>query len=159
VTEQAPTRVFQPVRRSRWPRIHPGSVVAVAAGGFFGGLLRHLVGLAWPTPPGSVPWAIVTVNTAGSFVLALLVVLVLEVLPPTTYLRPAVGTGFCGALTTFGSVTVAVDRLVAGGSAAVALLYLLVSVVTGVAAVAGGLLLGRRAGNRAGRPGSRRARR
>ena len=148
MTEQAPARVFRPVRRRRWPRVHGGSVVAVAAGGFVGGLVRYLVGLAWPTPPASVPWAIVAVNTAGSFILALLVVLVLEVLPPTTYLRPAVGTGFCGALTTFSSVTVAVDRLVAGGAAAVALLYLLVSLVAGIAAVALGVLVGRRIGSR-----------
>lgn len=146
---------FPATRRPRWPRVHGGSVLAVAAGGFVGGLVRYLVGLAWPAPPASIPWAIVTVNTAGSFVLALLVVLVLEVLPPTTYLRPAVGTGFCGALTTFSSVTVAVDRLVAGGSAAVAALYLLISLVAGVAAVALGVLLGRRVAGRALRTGNR----
>lgn len=142
---------FPAVRRSRLPRIHGGSVVAVAAGGFVGGVARYLVGLAWPTPAGSVPWAIVTVNTAGALVLALLLVLVSEVLPPTTYLRPAVGTGFCGALTTFSSVMVGLDQLVAGGSALVALVYLLVSLVAGVAAVALGVFIGRRVAQR-GRP-------
>lgn len=140
---------FPAVRRSRLPRIHGGSVVAVAAGGFVGGVARYLVGLAWPTPAGSVPWAIFTVNTAGAFTLALLVVLVMEVLPPTTYLRPAIGTGFCGALTTFSSVMVGLDQLVSGGSPLVALVYLLVSLVAGVAAVALGVFLGRAVGRRA----------
>ncbi len=142
---------FPLVRRSRLPRIHGGSVVAVAAGGFVGGLARYLVGLAWPAPAGSFPWAICTVNTAGAFVLALLLVLVLEVLPPSTYLRPAVGTGFCGALTTFSSVMVGLDQLVSGGSALVALVYLLVSLAAGAAAVALGLFLGRGIAKR-GRP-------
>ena len=137
---------FPAVRRRRLPRIHGGSVVAVAAGGFVGGLARYLVGLAWPAPAGSIPWAIFTVNTAGAFVLALLLVLVLEVLPPTTYLRPAIGTGFCGALTTFSSVMVGLDQLVSGGSPLVALVYLLVSLVAGAAAVAAGVLIGRGVG-------------
>lgn len=139
---------FPAVRRSRLPRIHGGSVVAVAAGGFVGGLVRYLVGLAWPTPAGSIPWAIVAVNTVGAFVLALLLVLVTEVLPPTTYLRPAVGTGFCGALTTFSSVMVGLDQLVSGGSPLAALVYLLVSLVAGAAAVALGVFLGRGIGRR-----------
>ena len=139
----ATTVLFAAPRRRRLPRIHWGSVVAVAAGGFVGGLLRYVVGLAWPAPSGSIPWAIVTVNTAGAFVLALLLVLVLEVLPPSTYLRPALGTGFCGALTTFSSVAVAVDQLVAGGSAVAALVYLLLSLVAGLAAVGLGVVLGR----------------
>jgi CrcB protein len=142
---------FPGVRRSRLPRIHAGSVVAVAAGGFVGGLVRYLVGLAWPTPAGSVPWAIFTVNTAGAFILALLVVLVMEVLPPTTYLRPAIGTGFCGALTTFSSVMVGLDQLISGGSPLVALVYLLVSLVAGVAAVALGVFVARGIAKR-GRP-------
>lgn len=139
---------FPAARRSRLPRIQGGSVVAVAAGGFVGGLARYLVGLAWPTPAGSIPWAIVTVNTAGAFILALLLLLVLEVLPPTTYLRPAIGTGFCGALTTFSSVMVGLDQLVSGGSPLLALVYLLVSLVAGAAAVAAGVLMGRQMGRR-----------
>ncbi len=144
--------VFPEVRRSRLPRIHWTSVAAVAAGGFAGGLLRYVVGLAWPAPAGSVPWAIVAVNTAGAFVLALLLVLVLEVLPPTTYLRPVVGTGFCGALTTFSSVAVGVDQLIAGGSVLAATVYLVVGLLAGLLAVGLGVALGRglgRVGKRA----------
>lgn len=134
---------FAPLPRSRWPRIHWASVAMVGVGGFAGGLVRYGVGLGWPTPAGTFPWATFTVNTAGAFILATLLVLVLEVLPPTTYLRPALGTGFCGALTTFSSVAVSVDQLAAHGHADVAASYVIVSLVAGLAAASFGIVLGR----------------
>lgn len=130
-------------QRSRWPAVHWGSVAMVGAGGFVGGLARYVVELAWPTGSGTFPWGTFAVNTAGAFVLALLLVAVLEVLPPSTYLRPAVGTGFCGALTTFSSVAVQTDRLTAHGHVGIAVSYLLTSVLAAVAAAMAGLLLGR----------------
>lgn len=134
---------FAPPRRSRLPRIHPGTVVAVAVGGFFGGLLRYGVGLALPTPSGGFPWSTFVVNTGGAFILALLLVLVLEVLPPTTYVRPLLGTGFCGALTTFSSVATGVDQLAAHGRAGVAVGYVAASLAAGLAAASFGIVLGR----------------
>lgn len=139
----AATGVFARPRRSRWPRIHWLTVLAVAGGGFFGGLVRYAVGLALPAPHGGFPWSIFLVNTAGAFLLALLLVLVLEVLPPTTYLRPVLGTGFCGALTTFSSVATGVDQLVARGHAATAVGYVVASLLAGLAAASFGIVLGR----------------
>ena len=134
---------FRRARRSRWPRIRWVIVAAVAGGGFLGGLARYLVGLAMPAPAGTFPWAVFTVNTAGAFILALLLILVLEVLPPTTYLRPVVGTGFCGALTTFSSVATGVDQLVAHGHAATAVGYVVLSLLAGLAAASFGIVVGR----------------
>lgn len=136
-------RVLAPVRRGRWPRIRLRLVAAVALGGVLGGALRYAVGLWLPASSGSFPWAVFAVNTAGAFVLALLLVLLLEVLPPTTYLRPLLGTGFCGALTTFSSVATGVDELVAGGRPALAAGYVILSLAAGLAAAVTGILLGR----------------
>lgn len=130
-------------RRSRWPRIHWRSAAVIGLGGFAGGLARYGIGLAWVTPTGAFPWATFAINTSGAFVLSLLLILVLEVLPPTTYLRPAIGTGFCGAYTTFSSVATATDQLAAHGHADVAALYVAASVFTGLAAAAIGVVLGR----------------
>ncbi len=138
-----PPGPFARERRRRWPRVRWTSVAAVAVGAFFGGVARYAVGLAWPTPSGTFPWAIFLVNTVGAFVLALVLVLILEVLPPTTYLRPALGTGFCGALTTFSSVATAVDQLAAHGHGKLAAGYLSASVTAGLAAVSFGMIVGR----------------
>jgi CrcB protein len=135
--------VFGPAAHSRWPRIHWGSVLAVGAGGFAGGLARYAVGLAWPSRGDVFPWPTLAINTSGAFVLALLLILVLDVLPPTTYLRPALGTGFCGAYTTFSSVAVASDQLAAHGRPQLAAGYVGASVVAGLAAAWFGIILGR----------------
>lgn len=144
---------FAPSHRSRWPRIRLRVVVAVAVGGVVGGALRYAVMLWLPAPSGSFPWAIFAVNTAGAFILALLLVLVREVLRPTTYLRPLVGTGFCGALTTFSSVATGVDQLVAGGRAGLAAGYLTSSLAAGLVAAVTGIVLGRLAGRARTREG------
>jgi CrcB protein len=121
-------------------------VLAVAVGGFAGGALRYAVGLWLPGGAASFPWPVFLVNTAGAGILALLLVLVLEVLPPTTYLRALVGTGFCGALTTFGSVAVAVDQMAADGRAGPAVGYLAASLAAGLCAVAAAVAAGRALG-------------
>lgn len=134
---------FGTSRRGRLPRIHWRSVVAVFLGGFVGGVARYGIGVAWPTPDGAFPTAILVVNTSGCFALGLLLVVVAEVLPPTTYLRPAFGTGFCGAFTTFSSLTVADTVLLAHGHAGTAVSYLLLSLVAGLAATVLGITAGR----------------
>ncbi|MHB8450062.1 MAG: fluoride efflux transporter FluC [Mycobacteriales bacterium] len=137
------SRPFAPRRRSRWPRIHWGNVGAVAVGGFLGGIARYAVVRAWPAAAGAFPWGIFLVNTTGAFILALLLVLALEALLPAPYLRPLVGTGFCGALTTFSSVATSVDQLGAHGHPDVAAGYVAGSVIAGLAAATLGMLVGR----------------
>lgn len=129
-------------RRGRWPRLRAGVVVAVGVGSFAGGLVRYEATVTWPQGSG-FPWAIFGVNTAGAFILGLLLVLVLEVLPPTTYLRPLLGTGFCGGLTTFSAVAAGSDSLVAHGRAGLAAGYLASSVAAGLGGVALGVILAR----------------
>jgi CrcB protein len=141
--DQSQSGPFDTPRQSRWPRIHWRSVAAIGAGGFVGGLARYGIGLAWVSPTGTFPWATFAINTSGAFVLALLLVLTLDVLPPTTYLRPAIGTGFCGAYTTFSSVATAADQLTAHGHANVAALYIAASLFTGLGAASFGIVLGR----------------
>jgi len=130
-------------RASRRPRIHWRSVAAVGAGGFLGGLARYGIGRAWPAPADGFPWATFAINTSGTLLLAFLLILVLEVLRPTTYLRPTLGTGFLGAYTTFSSVAVAADEFTVHGRAALAAGYVTASVFAGLAAASFGIILGR----------------
>lgn len=131
-------------RRLRLPAGgRPALVGTVYAGGCCGGLARYEVSQAWPPAPDGFPWATFVINTTGAFALSLLLVLVIEVLPPSTYLRPALGTGFLGAWTTFSALTTGVAELVAHRQLATAALYLGSTVLAGLAAGSFGLVLGR----------------
>jgi CrcB protein len=134
---------FPRARRSRWPRVDWTLVAGVAAGGFAGGLVRYEVGLAWPATSAAFPWSTWSVNTGGAFILGLLLVLVLEVLPPTKYVRAVLATGFCGALTTFSSVATAVDQMLAHARVGLAVGYVAASVAAGLAAASFGMIVGR----------------
>lgn len=136
------TDVFRPVRH-RGARPRPAVLGAVFVGGFVGGVARYGVTSAWPVPEAGWPWATFAVNTVGAFLLALLLVLLLEAWRVSVYVRPFLATGLLGAFTTFSAVATAVDLLVARDRAAVAAGYLVASVVAGLAATVLGLVLGR----------------
>lgn len=124
-------------------------LLAVAAGGALGTIVRYELALAEPAGSGQFPWATFTVNIVGSFVLGVAVASLLEPWPPTRVLRPFVVVGVCGGLTTFSTWMVESVLLVHDDHAGVALAYLGVSLVAGVAAVALGLLVVRRGLHRA----------
>jgi CrcB protein len=116
---------------------------AVALGGFAGGEARYLLGLAFPTPHAGFPATTFAINVSGAFILALLLVLILEVWPPTKYLRPLLCTGFCGAYTTFSTWMVDADRLFAAGRYGLAAADLFGALAAGLAATVLGLTCGR----------------
>jgi CrcB protein len=130
-------------RAAPWPRLPISHVAVVFGGGIVGGLARYGISRGWPTPGSGFPASILVINTAGSFVLAVLVT-VLAMRAAPAYLRPLLGTGFCGAFTTFSSVVTASDLLLAHGHIGIAIGYLAASVAAGlVAAYLGMALAGR----------------
>jgi CrcB protein len=129
-------------------RFAPGVLVAVAVGGAAGTLVRVAVGRALPTPATGFPWATLLVNLAGSFVLGFVIVAALERGAPTRYMRPLIGTGFCGGLTTFSTFAVEVDLLVRAGRLATAALYVIASLAGGLTAARVAMLLARAAWTR-----------
>jgi CrcB protein len=135
-----PRAPLPPVRR---PFAHITTAVAVFVGGCFGGLARYAVGRRWPTAPTQFPWDIFWVNVSGALALAVLVGWLLELPRPRWFLRPALGTGFLGAFTTFSALVTSTDRLVAQNHPVAAAAYLIASVLGGLAATISGLLLGR----------------
>jgi fluoride exporter len=125
-------------RTARWARLG-----AIALGGALGSAARHGLALALPTRPGGIPWDTATANLAGSFLLGLLMVHVLEVWPPTRFVRPFLGVGLLGGFTTFSAFTVETQALLQDGRYAVALGYVAGTVVLGLAAVWAGVAVGR----------------
>jgi CrcB protein len=112
---------------------------AVMVGGAAGTLARAGLYEALPVTAGHFPWATLIVNVAGSMLLGWLVAAVASGL-----WRPLVGTGFCGALTTFSTVQVQLVELADDGYAGLAALYLVISVATGLSAAILGARLARR---------------
>jgi CrcB protein len=106
----------------------------VALGGALGGGARYALNQALPRGDG-FPWATFTENVTGCFLLAVLMVVLLEVLPPMRYARPFLGVGVLGGFTTFSTYTADTRALLASGQAGIALAYLLGSVMAGLVAV------------------------
>lgn len=141
----------------RPPRPRQWDVLAVIAlGGGLGSTARYGLAQAWPTTPGTFPWATFTTNVSGSLLLGLLMVHVLEIWPPSRYLRPFLGVGILGGFTTFSTYTVEVRGLLAGGRVSLADAYALSSLVAGLAAVWTGMALARLLGRLPVRRGPRR---
>lgn len=104
---------------------------AVFAGGCLGALLR--AGLDRAVPAGyNWPWATLTANLVGTALLAWFATRLQERLPPATYRRPLLGTGLCGALTTFSTFQIELVRLGRDGHEALAAAYFVVSLVAGL---------------------------
>lgn len=133
---------FEVARPARRPRPRWDVLAAIFVGGCAGGVARYGLNQTWPASDGKFPWTIFAINTSGAFVLALVIIIAADVLP-SRYLRPLLGTGFCGAFTTFSSIVVSFDELVAHDHAGVAASYLAASIIAGLAAAWLGLVTGR----------------
>ena len=119
-------------------------LLAVAAGGSLGTVARYELALAEPIRSGRLPWATFSVNVAGSLVLGAALTLLVAPGVATAVLRPFVGVGVCGGLTTFSTWMVESVLLVRDGDAGIALMYLLVCLVAGLVAVWVGVVAARR---------------
>jgi CrcB protein len=113
-------------------------LLAVCAGGAIGTLARAALVEAWAHDPGSWPWATFTVNLIGAALLGFLALHPLERHPlsPYEYGGPLLGTGLCGALTTFSGLQLELLVMLDTGHAGLALSYALASIGLGLLLVA-----------------------
>lgn len=120
-----------------WPDEGPDrrELAAVYAGGCVGALMRAEVATQLHASAGAWPWATFLVNVAGAFVLGLLLALETAGRLGSPHLRPLIGAGLCGALTTFSTFQLELFTLLDGGHAGLALGYAAASLGAGLAAV------------------------
>lgn len=119
------------------------TALLVVLGAALGAPARYLVDRAVTARTrGRFPWGTLAVNTAGSFVLgALLGAASRGGVPPA--LVAALGTGFCGALTTYSTFGAETVRLAEDGEHRLAAVNVAAGVTAGLAAAAAGWALGR----------------
>ncbi|HEX3802233.1 MAG TPA: fluoride efflux transporter CrcB [Solirubrobacteraceae bacterium] len=110
-------------------------LAAVFAGGVVGTLARVGFSKAFASGDADWPWAVFAINISGAFLLGFLVTRLQERLPLSTYRRQLMGTGFCGAYTTFSTMQLELLNMWDAHRYGLAAGYLAASVVCGYAAV------------------------
>jgi fluoride exporter len=118
------------------------SLLLVLAGAAIGAPLRFLTDRAVQARHDTVlPWGTFTVNVVGSLVLGLLAGVV-STRGASAGVQLALGTGFCGALSTYSTFSYETLRLLEDGSRIPAVSNVIGSIVGGLLAAAAGFALG-----------------
>jgi len=116
-------------------RVDRREIAAVFAGGFVGALARAGVVEALPHNPGEWPWSTFLVNVVGTLMLGYFTTRLQERLPLSAYRRPFLGTGVCGALTTFSTMQLEVLDMLEADEIGLAATYVAASLAVGFAAI------------------------
>jgi fluoride exporter len=117
------------------PPIDRREIAAIFVGGAAGALLRVWLGTTFSGGAPSWPWVTFAINVSGSFALAHFATRLQERLPQSSYRRPLLGTGFCGAYTTFSTMMVEVLKIVDAHRYGLAAGYALASIAAGYLAI------------------------
>lgn len=118
--------------------------LAIALGGAVGALSRHYMAAAVSRAFGlGFPYGTLTVNVVGCFLMGLLVEAMALRFSITPEARGFLAVGLLGGFTTFSAFSLEVALLYERGQLLLAALYVVASVVLSVAALFGGLAVGR----------------
>jgi CrcB protein len=126
-------------------RVDRRELAAIFVGGVVGAVARAELAEAMPPTSTQWPWATFSVNIVGAFALGYFTTRLQERLPLSSYRRPLLGTGFCGALTTFSTMQLELLTMLDDDHTTLALAYATASVTGGFLAVAAATNLVRRA--------------
>jgi fluoride exporter len=130
--------------RRRIQRRRQLSILAViACGGVSGSGARYGIGVAFPRGQDGWPWATLLINITGCLLIGVLMVLIVDVWVAHRLVRPFLGVGVLGGYTTFSAYTIEALQLIEAGRPAVAVAYLVVTVVAALTAVQLGVSLTR----------------
>ncbi len=103
----------------------------IGIAGMSGAMLRYLISVLL-LADSLFPWATLTINLLGSFLLAWLTSYVFKKVRLSPHLSTAIGTGFVGSFTTFSTLSVETISLFQDGHNFLAMVYVLVSLFGGL---------------------------
>ncbi|HET9105104.1 MAG TPA: fluoride efflux transporter CrcB [Solirubrobacteraceae bacterium] len=110
-------------------------LLAIFAGGAIGAVARVGLSDAYRSGATQWPWIVFAINVSGALALGYVVTRLQERLPLSTYRRPLIGTGFCGAYTTFSTMQLELLEMIDHHRYGLACGYALASVAAGYLAV------------------------
>ncbi len=113
------------------PHLDRRRLAAIFLGGVAGTLLRVWLGQRFAGQPSEWPWVTFAINVSGCFALGCIATR----LPLSAYRRPLLGTGVCGAYTTFSTMQVEILRMIDHDRYGLAAGYALASVAAGYLAI------------------------
>ena len=121
-----------------------GLLAAIVVGGMAGTLVRLLLSELVPHHSGHWPWATLVANVAGAALLGFVLVRFSSRAPGPSRARALLGTGFCGGLTTFSTLQRELLEMLDTGRGGLAVAYVAVSLVAGLAGVLAAVRLTKR---------------
>ena len=119
-------------------------LILATIGGAIGSGARHLVNVGMTRALGlGFPWATLTVNVIGSFLMGFLVDMILRRFGGSPELRTFLATGILGGFTTFSAFSLDISTLLGRGQTEAAISYIVASVAISLLALYAGLALSR----------------
>lgn len=110
-------------------------MLLVGTGGFAGAVLRYLIGLVPVKETMLFPVKTFLINIAGCILIGCITALVLNKFQIAPGLVLFLKTGVCGGFTTFSTFSLETSDLIKNGHVEIAVLYTVLSVVTGICVI------------------------
>ncbi len=118
------------------------ALLLVGLGGGLGSILRYLTSVFVSRQfPSAFPWGTFAVNFIGCLLAGIFIGMLERQQVINTDLKLLLITGFCGGYTTFSAFSAENLNLIQNGNTLTALLYITASILTGIIAVVGGLMI------------------
>jgi CrcB protein len=117
------------------PHVDRREFAAIVGGGIVGALARVWLGLHVGGGAPDWPWTTFGINIVGAFLLGYFATRLQDRLPLSSYRRPLLGTGLCGAFTTFSTMELELLKIIDAHRYGLALGYAAASIACGYVAI------------------------